>query len=92
MANYDSYADSSAAPSKAGVDDTAPEKEDDAEEAATALLPKNILGGKDFKPGEEVVLKIEHIYEDEVEVSYASGKSSDKGEPEPSMDDVSLKE
>lgn len=38
----------------------------------TALLPKSILGGKTFEPGEEVVLKIVHVYEDEVEVAYAT--------------------
>lgn len=92
---YDSYSDS-APPPKASADHSAPEKEDDGEEGATALLPKSVLGGKEFKPGDEVVLKIEHIYEDEVEVSYATGKDSDKGEPEaggePGMDDMSLKE
>lgn len=50
--------------------------EEDSE--STALLPKSILMGKKFKPGEEVVLKIVHIYDDEVEVAYA--KSSDQEE------------
>lgn len=44
------------------------------EEGETALLPKSILAGKEFKPGDEVVLKIVHMYEDEVEVAYASEK------------------
>lgn len=35
---------------------------------ATALLPKSILGGKDFNPGDEVVLKVVRLYDDEVEV------------------------
>lgn len=55
----------------------APEKED--EGGTTALLPKSILGGKDFKPGEEVVLKIVRIHDDEVEVEYAPEKPESTG-------------
>lgn len=66
----------------AGPDATPPagspgEKEEYGE---TALLPKSILGGKEFKPGEEVVLEIVHIYEDEVEVKYASEEGSKEEE------------
>ncbi len=54
---------------------------------ATALLPKTVLGGKEFKPGEEVVLKIVHVYEDEVEVAYATehpeGEAEEEDEEEP---------
>lgn len=53
-----------------------PPERKDADEGETALLPKSILAGKDFKPGEEVVLKIVRMYEDEIEVEYAH----DKGE------------
>lgn len=67
--------------------ETPPEKESDAPESATALLPKTVLGGKDFKPGEEVVLKITHVYEDEVEVEYAPSKPTEtETAPEPSAD------
>lgn len=55
-------------------------KED--EEGTTALLPKAILAGKTFNPGDEVVLKIVHMYENEVEVAYATeekGKGEGKG-------------
>lgn len=45
----------------------------------TALLPKSILGGKEFKPGEEVVLKITHVYEDEVAVEYATEPEGKEG-------------
>lgn len=45
----------------------------DESETPTALLPKSILGGKEFKAGEEVVLKIVKVYGDEVEVEYATG-------------------
>jgi hypothetical protein len=53
----------------------------------TAVLPKSILAGKEFKPGEEVVLKIVAIHDDSVEVKYASesGDEHSEGgeEPEP---------
>lgn len=58
---------------QAGVKpETEDQGEDEAPEATTALLPKTILGGKEFTPGQEVVLKIVHVYGDEVEVEYAS--------------------
>lgn len=50
----------------------------------SALIPKSLLMGKDFNPGDEVVLKIVHVYEDEVEVQYATGKESEEGESEES--------
>ena len=40
----------------------------------TAILPKSILAGKDFKVGEEVVLKIVAMHENDVEVEYASSE------------------
>lgn len=54
-------------------------------DSPTALLPKSILMGKEFNVGDEVVLKITHIYEDEIAVEYATGEKS-KGE-EPMMSD-----
>jgi hypothetical protein len=53
-------------------------KEQD-DEGAEALLPKSILMGKEFNVGDEVVLKITHMYEDEISVVYAKEKK-DKGE------------
>lgn len=60
-----------------------PEKDDGgsgAEEGGvqTALIPKSLLMGKEFNPGDEVVLKIVHLYEDEVEVEYAPEKKEEK--------------
>lgn len=55
----------------------------DSEDAnqTTAVLPKSILAGKDFKPGEEIVLEIVRMNEDSVEVKYASEpKDDDKPE------------
>ena len=53
------------------------------EDGPTALLPKSVLGGKEFKEGEEIVLRIEKVYPDQVEVAYAaehedSGAMDDK--------------
>lgn len=54
-------------------------------------LPKEVLEGKDFKPGDELVLKIDAIHDDMIEVSYAPAKEQEKsgegeheemGEPE----------
>lgn len=64
--------------------DAAPEAETPAEESEetptsseeatepTAEIPKAVLGGKDFKPGEEVVLQVVQVMEDTVLVKYAS--------------------
>ena len=91
----DSYYPDSASPSGG-----APEEQDDPSTSSgqaagdeskmagqTALIPKALLGGKEFKPGEEVVMKIVHDHGDEVEVAYATGhdegnKNSDGDSPE----------
>lgn len=51
----------------------------------SALIPKSLLMGKDFNPGDEVVFKIVHIYEDEVEIQYATGGQEEE-EPSESGD------
>lgn len=66
-------------------------EDDDQSPGETALLPKTILGGKDFQPGEEVVLKIVALHDDEVEVSYAPEKSGSADESE-NMDGGSASE
>lgn len=79
--NYpDPYPDVGSKPADA---ESPPEQDEDVGE--TALLPKSILGGKDFKPGDEIVLKVEHIYDDEVEVSYASEPKEPETNTEPEM-------
>ena len=50
----------------------------------TGILPKEILAGKDFPVGSEVVLKIVTIHDNDVEVAYASEEG--KGE-EPMKED-----
>ena len=49
-------------------------------EGQTAILPKSILGGKEFKPGEEVMLKIVALHDNDVEVEYAPEKGSEEGQ------------
>ena len=67
------------------VEDRSEQQQDD--DSATALIPKSLLGDKEFKAGDEVVLKIVHIYEDEVEVEYAKeGKEDMYAESESAMD------
>jgi hypothetical protein len=60
-------------PEDKGPDDTMGGDDDSKDsQSETALLPKSILAGKEFKPGDELALKVVHIYNDEVEVQYAS--------------------
>lgn len=59
--------------------------------SSVGLLPKSILMGKKFNVGDEVVLKITAIHDDQVEVEYATGDSEEEkpeekpaeAEPEP---------
>lgn len=90
---YDSYSDSAAPSEASGTDDETSGKTDEKTEDSedTALVPKSIFGGHDCKPGDRYTVEVVHSYEDDLEIKLA-GKSSDKGEPEPGMDDVSLKE
>jgi hypothetical protein len=52
-------------------------------EAPTALIPKSLLAGKKFNPGDEVVLQIVAEHGEEVEVKYAPEKpEEDETKPE----------
>lgn len=88
---YPGMVDNEAAPSQASDEGTAPEEPGEMEETAedgkkdeesggepTALIPKSLLGGKKFDVGEEVVMKVVHIYGDEVEIAYATGEGGEK--------------
>lgn len=55
---------------------------EDSGDHPTALIPKSLLAGKDFKPGDEMVVRIDRILEDQVEISYAPEKPG-KGDSEP---------
>jgi len=52
-------------------------------EGQTAVIPKSLLAGKEFKPGQEVVLKVVAIHDNDVEVEYASEKGPEEGEAPP---------
>lgn len=49
----------------------------------TALIPKSLLMGKEFNPGDEVVFEVVHLYEDEVEIKYATGEDKEHKKKEP---------
>lgn len=51
------------------------DEEDSGEESA--LIPKSLLAGKDFEPGEEIVFQIVKMRGDEVEIRYAKEKPDD---------------
>jgi hypothetical protein len=77
--NY--YADAEP-PAASGPADQPTEKEEpqegDTTDAQTAELPKTVLGGKEFKPGEEVMLEIVQVMENSVLVKYASEKGGEE--------------
>ena len=79
----------------------APQMEEKEEHAGgeTGILPKTLMAGKDFKPGEEIVLKVVAVHENDFEVEYSHGdeKEESSGEHEsaaapPSGDMASLME
>jgi hypothetical protein len=72
-----------------GMEDPAPNTEEEApSESATLIAPKAMLGGKQWKAGEEIVFKIKSIDPEsgDAELTYAPEKpgESDK-EPTDSM-------
>lgn len=52
--------------------------DDQNSEQPTGLIPKSLLAGKKFNPGDEVVLKIVADHGDEIEVEYAPAKPGDE--------------
>lgn len=56
------------------------EEQDEHKDDETALLPKSILMGKTFNPGDEVVLEVVRLLDDQVEVKYASEKGGEEEE------------
>lgn len=63
------------------------EQKDPDDNGKTALIPKSVTGGKDFEPGDEIVLEVVEVMEDELMVRYGKekGKGEEKAPPEPSM-------
>jgi len=68
----DGYSDDSGMDSKDGM------AKEDNDDSASALLPKSVLGDHKLKPGDQVILEVVHIYEDEVEVKYGKKNKKDK--------------
>jgi hypothetical protein len=63
----------------------APAEKEEASESPRALLPKSILMGKEAKPGDRLLLKIEAVHDDEIEVSYPTEKEEEPGNAEEPM-------
>jgi hypothetical protein len=57
--------------------ETKDEKTEEEGAGESAMLPKSILAGKTFNPGDELVLKVVAIHGDEVEVEYAKEGTED---------------
>lgn len=74
MPSQDYYAD--AAPAE-GAENQKPSESD----SNVATLPKQVLGGKEWKPGEEIVLKIVQVTDDGVVVEYAPEKGEEEEPP-----------
>lgn len=85
MPSANMYSDAEmTAPPPAPTEPAAPEaaEEETESSAPTAELPKSILGGKEFKPGEEVVLRIVDVGEESVTVEYATEEEApEEGAP-----------
>ena len=74
--------DDSQSPDNAAPEGAEAEGKQSDEMGETALLPKSILGGKDFQVGNEVVLRIVAEREGQVEVEYAPKEESENPETE----------
>ena len=84
--NY--YEDAAPAPAgqpEAAEESTTPETEGAQEGGqdggATAEVPKSALGGKDFKPGEEVVMQVVKVLGDSVLLKYSTGAEEEQEPP-----------
>jgi len=79
----DLYSDGADAGEKPDTDaDPGAEAKDEASESGDsteAILPRSILAGKEFNVGDEVVLKITAMRDNEISVAYAPAKSKDEG-------------
>ena len=63
-------------PAKESAEDKAPDddKGENPDDTVEAVLPKSILAGKEFNVGDEVVLKITAMHDDQISVAYAPAK------------------
>ncbi len=64
--------------------------DEEGKEQPSALIPKSLLAGKEFNPGDELVLKIKAIHGDEVEVEYAAEpeKGGSEGEDQSAAEEL----
>lgn len=78
----DMYSDAEGTPAEEARE--TPEEESEEGKGPVATIPKSLLAGKDFQPGEEVVFKIVSIQDDSVVIEYAPGGEGyeEKGEGE----------
>lgn len=76
------YSDAEGSPAEEARE-TPEEESEEQEKAPEAEIPKSLLAGKDFKPGEEIVLEIVAVGEESVRVKYATEKGEYEEEPEP---------
>lgn len=58
---------------------------DDSPESNTALLPKSFFKDKELEVGKECKVRIEHVFEDEVEVSYVEHDDTSNSSMDDSM-------
>lgn len=75
--NPDMYSDAPAAPEKPEME-ASESDEESPENEPTAEIPKSLFGGKEFKPGEEIVLEIVQLTENGAVVKYASEKGGEE--------------
>lgn len=82
---YSDAAPEAAAQQEPATEPEPPPEEDSDTSQTTAELPKAVLGGQDFKPGEEVVLRVVQVMENSVLVEYASSDEPEQesAAPEP---------
>lgn len=56
------------------------DEENDKDAEATILIPKKAMGGKEFKPGDEIVFEIVADHGEEMSAKYATEGDSDHEE------------
>jgi len=65
------------------------DQEEQEDTAQTALVPMKVAspGGEPVKPGDEIVMKVVAVHDDEVEMAYAPKKKEGMHEEGPSADE-----
>lgn len=76
-------------PSSSSSESSKPDEKEKDVEDHTELVSKKLLGGKEVKEGDEIVVQVVKDYGDEVEVRYAPAKPDNK-EPHGMSEDEEL--